>query len=185
MVHREIAAKPTIYFVKRNYGTGRGACLSIEDRIEKRLAGKYNILSCFDFGKSTVEMVKRDVEKGLDVHAMITHMPWDETESKSQADESLRHFYSRLYKRSIELLWEIKNSNPLMPIMAYTGADHGRTDIDNAIKYVFQRLGPINEIVFKSGAERWEADAQELEKILLDPPKWFAPLAMPWGESIR
>ena len=184
MVIEEDSDLPYVYFVRKNYGMDGRDCMQAEQNIEQRLAKRFNMISFFGLNEHMIYRVERDM-KEVRLHALVTHVPFNRSELGSKQGESPRSFYARLYGESLKLLWKIKQINPLMPIIAYTGADHGREDIDAAIKYAFQEVGPINAIVFKSVHNEWEKDAAELERILANPPLNFAPMTMPWGEVIH
>jgi hypothetical protein len=180
MENEESPDKKDVYFVKKRYEAYAKDCANAERNIERRLLTKFNLIPAWNLDESLLAKIESDKTEGTDPYALITHVPPTQAESQHRKFEDTRSFYTRLYKQSIEILWAIKKANPLMPIIAYTGADNLAV-----VQYVFQQLGPINDIVFKSRPEEWEKDAIELENRINKRNFNFAPITMPWGEVVR
>jgi hypothetical protein len=173
--------KPLVFFVRKKYDSSSSECLISEDKILTYLSAKYDIFPSFDLRDTTIDLVNRKQQERK-IHALITHVPPIEDRDSIRDLHSMDLYYASLYKKSLDILWKIKTQEPLMPIIAYTGADHGRPDIDKSVLYALQQIGPINAVVFKSFAQNWMDDAKKLEEILFKPPINFAPMTMPWDK---
>jgi len=161
MNNEEVEDKPNVYFVRRRYNLQTMDSQTAERNIERKLSSRFNVISFPHLDKSIADTIKKNSILGV-FQAMITPVPWDIKENYSIRLEATKSYYKRLYLESLCTLSEIKLGDPLLQVVAYTGADNVPEVSEFFLKY-----GPINEIVFKSGPKEWEKDFIELEKILI------------------
>ncbi|MBU0979690.1 MAG: hypothetical protein KJ709_02705, partial [Nanoarchaeota archaeon] len=116
--------------------------------MERLLKEEYgDVDSRLDLGDHVAASIEESAGSDKPYTALITHLPYDRTVTPGM-DRSKA--YAAKYGRALDVLRRIKEANPDLFILAYTGA--GST-VSPAMEKVFIYQGPIDAIVLKSGSD--------------------------------
>jgi len=111
--------------------------------IARELGKKFELETRISFGSYISDLIEQRKKESKPYDSLVTHVPYNQGIDPMNLDTSNQmKFYSDFYSRSLSSLRKIRENNPQMPIIAYTGTD------DVAVMRILL-LESVSEIVFK------------------------------------
>ncbi len=133
-------------------------------RMASLLAEEYgadNVDSYYNLDERITRMAREKADSGEPYRALITHVPHEL--GKVTSGMTSRIAFLAAYERSLGLLEALKDRNPGLFILAYTGA----TSVPRSVmESVLVGEGPIDALVPKSSSAEIESDFENIKDAL-------------------
>ena len=139
--------KKKIFFI----GTGdidESACIKEDNlalAVVNRLRQDYEVSTSYHlvhFENAILQCLK-----SREYDALITHVPLDPSafEERMQLPSLRTHIFKRLYNESLRIIARIRDKNPKLPIIAYTGSDMDSLLSDTEyVRQIIRKTGDVD-----------------------------------------
>ncbi len=127
--------------------------------IQSVLRGEFRVDMQYDLDRTVLSLLQVESEKGEPFAAMLTHLPCDESASRTlrRGNETPDECVAAFYARSHDIVSQAK-LNQDIPLLGYTGALCGNEEGDAPFSNLFVTNGPMYCLIRKS--DDYRADSR-------------------------